>query len=1090
MAGRCNKIQQSVKLRYFKNIVFLSMIVLPLRGSVHYDPVGSNPLFENWRWKLYSELGDKGIRCITEGEDHSLWFGTAKGVFHYDGLHWQQYFEEYEVLKAPVYGIRYTGSRRVYAVSPAGVCHFYKGKWITDLLFPKTGILGNEWEILNIKETRNGEIWIGLYAGLLRIKGEKKTLYTTVKQISEIKKSFQDVEIIDLTDIYTGLESFIVFDMLEDHSGNFWLALEDGRTLRLDDRNFNLQSPGNYTLYSEADGMVLARLPVLYESESGEIYNISQSIGGAVNVYSPETTSWTNHALSEDFGGDNINFSICEMPDGTLWIGGFSRIFARNKGVWYEYKQPAVQIPPTRIIFYPASDGSLWMIGHQADVIRIEYQTSLWTTYKNLLFQCESGEGKLWFIDFEGSVVCFDPSLQGWEKLDEEFPLSDPARIFCDNTGTLWATESHEGVAALAWNSSGSWILKTFPDLCWGFHSNGVFQSKDNSIWFGANADCGDAGWGIVRYSPKAGTPDEEKAWEIYNGTRICEVAYAFGETENNSLLCGNFKGLFEYKNSQVRELHQVLLGDVIKVESMVQDPVEGVWIGTRSQGVIHYINDDKWTQYTVENGLASNSISSLLFSDDSTLWVCTDKGISRWDGKQWTRLALPDYFKISRGNGSLEKGSNNSIWVNMSSIDWYRRVFFNRKYNSSNSPLVSYKIQPEKIPPETKITKCDKRVYYPGNATIAWEGVDKWNDTKPSEIQYSYRIDDKPWSDFTQETNHTFLSMRRGWHKIQVRARDNFMNIDPKPAEAEFKVIPPVWGQIWFLLLMAGLISVIIYLFTASVRKNQEMQAQNLVMKQKNEDLVKQQAEIEMKSKQIMELLDKERENHWFNEGVITINDVIKLHKDDLNALAHGLTVKFVEYLEVHSAGILLYHKPEGSETTGYLELVSSYGYSKERLENKKLMPDEGLSGACFKEKKTMVFRNVPQSYFIGSGMGQATVAELVLVPLKFHEEIVGIIEVSSFKQIDDKKIRLLELVAESVASNMISLEAKLRIEELYKQSQENAARLREQEEELHQQMEELQATQEESHRREQKLLADLEECRKNKSTNKKGKS
>lgn len=149
--------------------------------------------------------------------------------------------------------------------------------------------------------------------------------------------------------------------------------------------------------------------------------------------------------------------------------------------------------------------------------------------------------------------------------------------------------------------------------------------------------------------------------------------------------------------------------------------------------------------------------------------------------------------------------------------------------------------------------------------------------------------------------------------------------------------------------------------------------------------------------------------------------------------------------------------------------------------------MLEEGLVGACFREKKTMKFNNVPESYFVESGMGKARIVELVLVPLKLHDEIIGILEISSFRKIDEKKIKLLEIVSENVASNLISLEAKSRIEKLYRQSQEDTARLHEQEEELHQQMEELHATQEESQRREQQLLATLEEYKKKSSKHKK---
>ena len=136
-------------------IAFFSQWIL---GSVAYKIQPSNPLYESWRWNTFTELGDKGIRCIIEGKDQSMWFGTGKGLFHYDGLHWENYFEVNDVLKAPVYGLCYTSKEILYAVTPKGICHYNKSSWQTDLLFPESKVLGSEWEILNITETRNGEI--------------------------------------------------------------------------------------------------------------------------------------------------------------------------------------------------------------------------------------------------------------------------------------------------------------------------------------------------------------------------------------------------------------------------------------------------------------------------------------------------------------------------------------------------------------------------------------------------------------------------------------------------------------------------------------------------------------------------------------------------------------------------------------------------------------------------------------------------------------------------------------------------------------------------------------------------------------------
>jgi ligand-binding sensor domain-containing protein/putative methionine-R-sulfoxide reductase with GAF domain len=1051
-----------------------------------YIPLETNPLFDTWRWKSFQELSNKSVRCFVEGKDKSIWFGTGKGVLHYDGIKWITYFNEGPVLQSPIYGLFYTSTGILYAVSSVGICHFSEGTWKTDILLSQQFLLGSQREIMNIIETRNGDIWIGVNLGLLKIDKSGINFYTTKLQVKDIGTLPKDLKIIDLTGVYEGIDAFNVFNILEDQTENLWLGLDDGRIIRLFDKNHDIKSPRRYKLYGAQDGLNVSPLPVLYQTKSGVLYSISQYATGALNQFNFEKEAWTFHTLSTEFGGDNIYFSICESSDGCLWIGGLSRMFVLKDNIWHQYKQPELPVPQTRVIIKETSDGSLWIVGHLSDVFRIQYNTRAWKTYLGLNYQCDSKDGLQWFLSGDGKVVVYNPAMETFEKLDEEFPLSDPVRIFCDNSGMLWALGSHEGVAALSYNISGTWYIKTFPDLCWGLHPNGVFQSKDNSIWFGSNADCFESTWGIVHYLPTLGSPSVDNSWKYYTGTRIIEVAYGFGETEAGNLICGNFKGLFEYNGSSTRSLDKKLINDIIKVESIVQDPVRGVWIGSRSQGVIYYNSDTDWKQYTVDDGLASNSVSSLLMARDSTLWVATDKGISRFDGKNWVKFALPVFFRFGRSNGYLSQDKDGSIWVCNTTVEWSRRVKYNQAYTDENSPLISYRINPENSSPVSAITQYEKKVYYPGNTMITWSGADAWNETEPNELQFSYKLDKKVWSDFSEEKTHNFLSLKRGWHTLQLRARDKFLNIEQIPSEVKFKVIPPIWGQIWFLILMALLIGALVYLFLATIKKNREVEAQNLSVKNKNADLENQQKEIEIKSKQIMELLEKERENNWFNEGLILMNDVIKTYKDNIDLLSHEIVRNMVDYFKLNASGLFLYRTDiEDSSEKGYLELVASYGFNKEQLENKKIKPGEGLAGACFIDKRTMNISNVPESYYLSSGFGKSTLTNLILVPIRLQDEIVGILELASFNQIDNKTIRLIETLSENIASNIMTLEARKKIDLMFHKAKDQAVLLNEQDEELRQQMEELHATQEESNRRELELMKTIEEFKKKEKLN-----
>ena len=126
---------------------------------------------------------------------------------------------------------------------------------------------------------------------------------------------------------------------------------------------------------------------------------------------------------------------------------------------------------------------------------------------------------------------------------------------------------------------------------------------------------------------------------------------------------------------------------------------------------------------------------------------------------------------------------------------------------------------------------------------------------------------------------------------------------------------------------------------------------------------------------------------------------------------------------------------------------------------------------------KRKNIYKKLPDDYInIVSGLGESSPKELLIIPLKTDNEVVGAIELASLNEIESHSIELVEKVSETLASTIIKMKANLRTEKLLEQTNEQAMQMKAQEEELRQNMEEMQSTQEQMRAREEILIEELE--------------
>lgn len=229
------------------------------------------------------------------------------------------------------------------------------------------------------------------------------------------------------------------------------------------------------------------------------------------------------------------------------------------------------------------------------------------------------------------------------------------------------------------------------------------------------------------------------------------------------------------------------------------------------------------------------------------------------------------------------------------------------------------------------------------------------------------------------------------------------------------------------------------------------------------------------------------EKERNWTIEGLAKFVDILRKNTYNIQALSDDIISHIVKYLHANQGGLFLYNEtPEPC-----LELVASYAFERRKYLQKRIEIGQGLVGQAFLEKEYIYLTQTPDDYItITSGLGGANPTSILIVPLKFNDQVLGILEIASFQSFEKYQIEFLEKLSENIASTLSNVRVAEQTKKLLEESQQHTQIMKTQEEEMRQNMEELIATQENQQRLQEELkeneeklyskLSELEEAKK----------
>ena len=790
-------------------VMFYCFYLTPVLAIEAYTPKQIDPVRETWRWQEMKKLDTHGLRSLIATND-SIWLGLAGGgVIQYDGYQWKQFDQTQGLLESRVKALLAGRDGTIYARTPGSLSAHKNGQW--------TVILKKTHRELNAKliEAADGSIWSLEEKGVLQIKSE----FVDKHILSEF--SFDDIHI--------------------DADENLWLVahrtgdlhvlpIQDGMP-QLDKRKVISPFIDNASVFNVY--RIIRHKDCLWLASSG--VNIT------LRCYNMMSGQWQETDL-EKFGGTHRSYGILSGKDGSLWVWGKYSINRLNNGQWTTYHSPHLA-SNRRYELIEAPNGSLWFGGMDMNLKRIKINNNQWGKgYEGLHFQCETPAGTRWFLERNGMIVFHHLATDSWRAFTpKETGISRPTKVFAARDGTIWLAGTENGSAAVARLQGNSWQRDLHASLSRRLSDAAVLETNDGRVLFGAldfianNRMTSQQHGGLVEYKKDA---DQQYTYRLIKPPFAPMHIFAMTELPNHRLLLANRNTIYSLTNSRllghehVQEIPGIPHEFTTKANTyhyIIAGKENDIWVSRARKGIFRF-DGSNWLRYTVAEGLSSNVISHLLKLADGSVLAVTSEGINRFDGQVWHNfLDHVDLEHTKIDNISLV--DDGGFWINYTVPNWH--IESRKNMPDPTTDIKTRYYRSDRYPPDTRIEAFNQSIAHDGYNYIYWAGADAWSNLGANALQYSYRLNNMPWSPFINEQRMLFDKLPSGNYYLEVRSRDADFNIDPTPARIHFQVIPPIWQQHWFqvsvMLALGAIVILIVAIFHIRVKHLREIDEMKL---------------------------------------------------------------------------------------------------------------------------------------------------------------------------------------------------------------------------------------------------------------------
>ena len=216
-----------------------------------------------------------------------------------------------------------------------------------------------------------------------------------------------------------------------------------------------------------------------------------------------------------------------------------------------------------------------------------------------------------------------------------------------------------------------------------------------------------------------------------------------------------------------------------------------------------------------------------------------------------------------------------------------------------------------------------------------------------------------------------------------------------------------------------------------------------------------KQMAEdIEEKQELEKSYLEAQKDQSWLSSNTSKVTELLR-GVNTLEQVSQTFINEFTPVLGAHYG--VVYIQGENDQPNRLFK-YGTYAGSEEVLTKGYFDIGEGLLGQSAMDKKPIYITDVPDQYVsIKSGLGESLPISLMIYPVVFEDELLGVIELASLSEFTPLQRQLMAQLSSSLGIILNNIRSRIHVEHLLRESQALTEELQCQSEELQSQQEEL---------------------------------